>query len=61
MSKFFFFKTILVQIHLWVSEGENNEELGTKSLRARSQIPSYGLTGHTPGWFGALKLPGTAV
>ena len=31
------------------------------SLRARSQIPVFGLTGPTLGWTGALKLPGAAV
>ena len=30
-------------------------------LRARSQIPVFGLTGRAPGWPSALKLPSAAV
>ena len=34
---------------------------GPYLLRARSQITVVGVTGRTPGWPGALKLPGSAV
>ena len=30
-------------------------------VRARSQIPVFGLTGRAPGWPGAWKLPGASV
>ena len=30
-------------------------------IRARSQVPVFGLTGHAPTWPGALKLPGATV
>ena len=32
-----------------------------RKVRTRSQIPVVGVTGHVPGWPGALKLPGPAV
>ena len=33
----------------------------SNTLRARSQIPVVSMTGRTPGWPGALKLPGATV
>ena len=36
-------------------------EIKIDLLRARSQIPVFGLTGRTPDWPGTLKLLGAAV